>query len=136
MFTLYLYFICYAGYYIYTPEEKSYNMSIATLVSPPLLINQECCLSFKYHMFGPDANKLRLYYTEGDHVFSWEAVGNHGDAWYQHKVFFGPSVMDFTFEAIGSGGQSGEIALDEIRIVAGSCDIEGMCHPYLFIYSS
>nr|XP_023693671.1 enteropeptidase isoform X1 [Paramormyrops kingsleyae] len=113
-----------SGYYIVTPRspvpwEKNFRIH-----SLPLDHDSEpACLSFWYHMFGEDVQRLSvlLYWPNGT-TMTFEREGNYADAWhYGQATLYDTAELTVVFEAQKRGGLTNDIALDDITLSRGPC---------------
>lgn len=76
--------------YIETSYPRQPN-DTARLISPTLPRNTRpgTCISFWYHMFGPDINRLSVYTKVGGSPGSviWQKIGNQANAWKYGQIF-------------------------------------------------
>ncbi|WAR01602.1 MDGA1-like protein [Mya arenaria] len=78
------------------------------------------CVDFQYHMHGDDVGTLSLKLGLNDMWFQryretvWHISGDHGNRWIRKR---------FEFIATFGGSYSGDIALDNIRIGKGRCEM-------------
>ena len=70
------------------PDDK-YN-DVGTLLSPIITSDDASgwCVSFWYHMYGNDVNKLRAYYEVRQTPFEtlWSRTGSQGPVWRYGQV--------------------------------------------------
>ena len=120
----------FSGYYIYT-EASLGNMGDRTqLVSSTVkYTNSTSCLSFWYHMFGDHIGTLEVHkQTQGgkkQRLFS--ESGNHGNRWSQAHVQIISDSRPFSllFDAHRGVGYKGDLAIDDVVLRNGSCNIPG-----------
>eukprot|EP00795_Rhopilema_esculentum_P012712 gene12712-3431_t len=121
------------GYYIYTemsglrrPGDK------ARMVSPVVSTNDAFCLEFWYHMQGIHVGTLNVY-RQSTGVGSvrsivWSQSGNHGGTWKIARVTVSAGAgRQVTFEGVRGSGFSGDIAIDDIKMIPGNCPPPGHC---------
>ncbi|XP_052090794.1 MAM and LDL-receptor class A domain-containing protein 1-like [Mytilus californianus] len=114
------------GYYIYL-ESNNHNGQKAELISEYIQGTSEYCLSFFYHMFGVAIGHLDIF-KEVQQVSGsttryklLSLSGNKGDSWLEQKLSI---TSQSTFRIILSGeigGDTSDIAVDDIRITSGQC---------------
>ncbi|XP_052799049.1 uncharacterized protein LOC128230646 [Mya arenaria] len=107
--------------------------------------NSLYCVDFQYHMFGQDVGTLSLKLVLDDRYRKtvWHLSGDHGNRWIRKRVAVNTATsiierkMHFEFIATFRGSYLGDIALDNIRIGKGRCEMVGMvtrnvpdCFPY------
>ncbi|WP_411026962.1 hypothetical protein, partial [Salmonella sp. s55044] len=111
------------GYYVYIETSSGNYGYVARLLSPTLTTLGRHCLEFYYHMYGSAINTLNVYAkttTLGN--ATWTKYGSQGNQWILGQV----SIHVFTptqivFEGVRGSSFTGDIALDDISIVAGDC---------------
>ncbi|XP_052799959.1 MAM and LDL-receptor class A domain-containing protein 1-like [Mya arenaria] len=93
------------------------------------------CVDFQYHMHGDDVGTLSLKLGLNDMWFQryretvWHISGDHGNRWIRKRVTVETAIsifegkMHFEFIATFGGSYSGDIALDNIRIGKGRCEM-------------
>lgn len=106
-------------------SRNGYN-SLARLVSPPLTLTngQTMCLTFWYSMYGQTINNLKVYYKRSGALGNavWSKHGTQGPTWKKATVdITGASPLQVVFEASRGVSYTGDIAIDDISAVAGSC---------------
>jgi trypsin len=74
-------------------------------------------MSFYYHMYGQTINRLNLY-NNGKVV--WNMQGQQGNAWKKASVTLNGN-KNVVFEAIRGSSYTGDIAIDSISTVKGTC---------------
>ncbi|CEM10777.1 unnamed protein product [Vitrella brassicaformis CCMP3155] len=111
------------------------------ITSPPEIPSSpltKYCLQFAYHLFGSAVGSLTVTKTEDGVSRELWAVGglDHGDSWQLAMTrFSASSAFNITFEATRNGASVGSkqflpVAIDEVQLVRGSCEV---C-KYLSIY--
>ncbi|KAI8477725.1 hypothetical protein Bbelb_445450, partial [Branchiostoma belcheri] len=118
-----------AGHYMYM-ETSSDGVPLsegdaARLLSPRYPPTTSMCLTFFYHMYGANIGSLRVYVKQtGTLTLTWSKSGSLGDMWY---MAIAPLVTDdefqIVFEAARGNGAFGDIAIDDVAIVNGSCPV-------------
>ncbi|KAI8481744.1 hypothetical protein Bbelb_405010 [Branchiostoma belcheri] len=118
-----------AGHYMYM-ETSSDGVPLsegdaARLLSPRYPPTTSMCLTFFYHMYGANIGSLRVYVKQtGTLTLTWSKNGSLGDMWY---MAIAPLVTDdefqIVFEAARGNGAFGDIAIDDVAIVNGSCPV-------------
>lgn len=83
--------------YIETSFPRNYN-DTARLISALIPKNSRpgTCISFWYHMYGPDINTLSVYTKSGGSLGSpiWKRTGSQGNKWKYAQVFV-RSLLDY-----------------------------------------
>ncbi|XP_057713068.1 MAM and LDL-receptor class A domain-containing protein 1 [Corythoichthys intestinalis] len=122
------------GYYLYVDSTVGQWGDASFLISDvlqPATIGH--CLTFWYHMFGPDVGTLRVYINDrkthdsGDKrgFQKWVEFGNKGDKWLKASVFVEHDDA-FWFMFVYERGkiEQGDVALDDITVLHGPCHSE------------
>ena len=100
--------------------------SKARLVSPSLTLTsgKAKCLTFWYSMYGRSINDLKVYFKHGRQLGAavWSKHGTQGPTWTQAQVdVTGNSPLNVVIEASKGSSMFGDIAIDDVSIVDGSC---------------
>ena len=82
------------------------------------------CVSFDYHMYGANINKLEVVTRQPGREPSsvWSELGNHGDVWM--KAVMSVTVrrgMTIGLKASCGDGDLGDICIDDLKVVSGEC---------------
>ncbi|KAM7427033.1 hypothetical protein ABFA07_021757 [Porites harrisoni] len=108
------------GYYMYIetsiPRRKGDN---AILERPLLTFGGNMCFKFFYHMYGATIGSLRVKIGTQT-VFT--AIGQKGNKWIEAAVnvrFSGK--YQISFEGVAGSSYTGDIAIDDVSLVPGSC---------------
>lgn len=120
------------GSYVYIESSSPrHSGDMAQLSSPSLSPTSSTgsCVTFWYHMFGPNIGTLNLYMqTKYKRTLFWSKVASQGDKWTkgQRTVI---SNIDYTlnFAGIIAHGYQGDIALDDISISSAPCPPDPAC---------
>jgi hypothetical protein len=114
------------GNYIYTEASNGSYGSVTILTSPCLdasNIANMAVVSFWYHMYGSDINRLYIEYLNSnqewitfDSIIGQQQTSN-ADAW-KNKIAFVPAdqLHKIRFRAIRGNSYEGDIAIDDIYI--------------------
>ncbi|XP_035666825.1 MAM and LDL-receptor class A domain-containing protein 1-like isoform X1 [Branchiostoma floridae] len=119
------------GHYMYLETSSDGSTTplsegdAARLLSPRYPPTTSMCLTFFYHMYGANIGSLRVYVKEtGTLTLTWSKSGSLGDTWYMAVA---PLVtgdeFQIVFEAARGNGAFGDIAIDDVVIVNGSCPV-------------
>nr|XP_054757008.1 MAM and LDL-receptor class A domain-containing protein 2-like [Lytechinus pictus] len=117
------------GYYMYAEADGHLLGEHASLLSVPMATgSQGMCVTWWYHMYGPDVNRLEVYAQRsggGDEVL-WSRSGDQGNEWMVGQVYV---TGDFTikFTGVVGNGVRGDIALDDITMSSGQCPSSVSC---------
>ncbi|XP_037131957.1 MAM and LDL-receptor class A domain-containing protein 1 isoform X1 [Syngnathus acus] len=127
------------GYYLFVDSSVGQWGHASFLISDVLQpATRGHCLTFWYHMFGPDVGTLRVYVNdrkthdsgneEGNQ--KWVEIGNKGDKWLKASVFIEHDDA-FWFVFVYQRGEiaGGDVALDDITIFRGPCYSEPTVDP-------
>lgn len=83
------------------------------------------CMRFFYHMYGRDIADLQIYVRElnnGMENYVWGRYKNQGNAWrHSNATVFGKNYTVIFSARVGKSYQ-GDIAVDDITFVNGTCD--------------
>ena len=81
------------------------------------------CLSFWYHMYGYDVNKLIVYNERrnGTLHFLWLQRYNQRDIWWQVNITIVDIEGVIRWRVHGGDSVLADIALDDITIYSGPC---------------
>ncbi|XP_062407771.1 MAM and LDL-receptor class A domain-containing protein 1 [Sardina pilchardus] len=118
------------GYYMYVDTAVGIRGETAMLFSDVLLpARGGHCLTFWFHMFGPNIGTLSLWTTDKPGVSEydagrllWTASGNQGAVWLEDSVFVESNKSSW-FMFLYQKGEftSGDVALDDVRLSPGPC---------------
>ncbi|XP_078364332.1 uncharacterized protein LOC144648698 isoform X1 [Oculina patagonica] len=109
-----------SGKYMYieasSPRKPGENAKLVVTVPNN---GKQSCLSFYYHMYGASAGFLNVY-SGNIKVFS--ASGNQGNDWLivERNLYL---VGVVTFEGITGSSYTGDVAIDQVKIIEGSCPV-------------
>ncbi|CAH1273120.1 MEP1B [Branchiostoma lanceolatum] len=98
---------------------------VAGLLSPISTARGPHCLKFYYHMYGEETGSLNLLYMDarsGAKNQIWSKSGEQGDLWVEARVDI-DAQTDFQvmFEGVRGSGYHGDIGIDDVELVAGTC---------------
>ncbi|GFR70367.1 MAM and LDL-receptor class A domain-containing protein 2-like, partial [Elysia marginata] len=119
------------GYYVYveasTPQKPGDR---AVLMSASVLPTKtDMCLNFWYHMFGLDIETLNVYLVTDKTNFTriWTRSASQGNVWKLGQAPVSSNkIYQIAFEAVVDE-YSGDIAIDDISLVAGKCPRSPIC---------
>lgn len=86
-------------------------------------------------MYGSEINTLNvyLYNSTALGIPIWTHFGNQGNKWYHTKIDIqGYSIYQIMFEGVRGNGIMGNIAVDDISVLEGSCP--GLLGIFLFFF--
>lgn len=88
------------------------------------------CLEFFYHMYGSAIGTLNVY-AERRTVQSnvvWSKSGNQGDVWrYATVTVTSKDDFNIVIEGVVGSSFTGDIAIDDVKVVANDCPAPGFC---------
>ncbi|XP_078351318.1 MAM and LDL-receptor class A domain-containing protein 1-like [Oculina patagonica] len=109
-----------SGYYMYietsSPRVTGDNAKLELSVSGS---GELACLEFYYHMYGVTMGTLNVF---SGNVTVFSVSGNHGGIWIMAKrnIYLNKTV---TFEGIAGSSFTGDLAIDDVSIRSGGCNI-------------
>ncbi|KAM7316659.1 hypothetical protein ACRRTK_024390 [Alexandromys fortis] len=97
------------------------------LTRPQVPLAPKECLSFWYHLYGPQIGTLRLAMRKDgeEDTLLWSRLGTHGNRWHQawvtlHHQLEARTQYQLLFEGLRDG-YHGTMALDDIAVRPGPC---------------
>ena len=117
------------GYYAYV-DLKATSSGQAILQSPALSFTQESCLELWFQLGGPVNSGLDIYVRDGlNRNMVWKRSGNQADSWSHLylKIDKSDSVRTIELEADTGAANKGFVAVDEIKLIQGSCPATQYC---------
>eukprot|EP00794_Sanderia_malayensis_P017044 gene17044-18759_t len=121
------------GTYVYaeasSPARANDTAEMTSSEMPPFG-NPGRCISFWYHMYGPHVGTLRVYSkTSASRTLRWERSGTQGDYWKRGLIQLTSSSVRsrVLFQAIRGTSFMGDIAIDDISVLPGTCPPPGEC---------
>uniref|UniRef100_A0A8C4IGG5 MAM domain-containing protein n=1 Tax=Dicentrarchus labrax TaxID=13489 RepID=A0A8C4IGG5_DICLA len=127
------------GYYLYVDSSVGEWGDTSFLISDVFQPSTRGhCLTFWYHMYGDNVGTLRVYindrkmhsggYEEG--TLKWIESGNKGDKWQEARVpIKHKEAFWFVFVYQRGMNTGGDVALDDITVLPGSCYSEPPVDP-------
>ncbi|XP_042229112.1 MAM and LDL-receptor class A domain-containing protein 2-like [Homarus americanus] len=120
------------GHFIFVSQKMGKGVRIR-LQSEDMPPSATHCFTFYYYMHGSHPNNLNLYLVqdefEPDRAVDWHAKGELGELWHQMRFFVPNSTVNqfIIFEASLNLGSvdDGHTAIDDIRLLDGSCSSRG-----------
>ncbi|CAJ1072730.1 MAM and LDL-receptor class A domain-containing protein 2 [Xyrichtys novacula] len=127
------------GYYLYVDNSVGEWGDMSYVISDVLQpTTRGHCLTFWYHMYGSHVGTLRVYindrnmHTGGNEegTLKWIETGGKGDKWQQARVTI-KHEEPFWFVFVYQRGMTtgGDVALDDIIISPGECDLDPVGPP-------
>ncbi|XP_036602610.1 enteropeptidase [Trichosurus vulpecula] len=122
------------GFYISTPTGPAARKQRVRLSSLSLVPSSDpVCLSFWYHMYGENVYRLSINISSKNDVEEtiFHKEGNYGDVWNYGQVTINEKVeFEVFFDAYKNGLWS-DIALDDINLASGICNMSLYPEPTL-----
>ena len=108
----------------------------AILATPPLNYSGSVCVSFYFHMYGTNVNRLKVYKNSERNSSTFEKKGAQGQDWVFGIVEFQISSGDrISFDASCGANWLGDIAIDTLLVTGSQCPCtsnpchnDGICH--------
>ncbi|KAK7799714.1 hypothetical protein U0070_010721 [Myodes glareolus] len=107
------------------PPARGQGAHLLTRPQVPLAPKE--CLSFWYHLYGPQIGTLRLAMRKDgeEDTLLWSRLGTHGNRWHQawvtlHHQLEARTKYQLLFEGLRDGYR-GTMALDDIAVRPGPC---------------
>nr|XP_033506790.1 MAM and LDL-receptor class A domain-containing protein 1 [Epinephelus lanceolatus] len=127
------------GYYLFVDSSVGEWGDMSFLISDVFQPSTRGhCLKFWYHMYGSHAGTLRVYMNDRnmhaggneEGTLKWIETGDKGDKWQEASVAVKHKEA-FWFVFVYQRGMStdGDVALDDITIIPGSCYSEPPIDP-------
>ncbi|XP_047484991.1 MAM and LDL-receptor class A domain-containing protein 1-like [Penaeus chinensis] len=118
------------GFYLYVSTTNQ-TERVARLISPTIdLSGESSCLSFWFHMHGLDVGSLavRLQESAKSSQLLWERGHEQGRGWIQAQVQVKHEKLSrMILEAVPWDFGKGDIALDDITVEFGHCQLGKLC---------
>jgi len=99
----------------------------ARLVSPYVVHpSQTVCLQFDYYMYGADVKRLNFVSVADDEnpIEIWEQSYEQGDEWRSYSKTLRTFRGEIVLEGWTDLDKEADLAVDNIRISSGSCDVD------------
>nr|XP_026692074.1 uncharacterized protein LOC104266090 isoform X2 [Ciona intestinalis] len=119
-----------AGKYIYLEASNPrYPAQITRISSPTMRPTTTQCLQFYYHMHGVDIGALNVYIRSDNNPNDlgnpvWTKSGPQGNDWFLGRVsIVSATSFQVVFEGVRGDDYHGDIALDDVVINDGHCDL-------------
>ncbi|KAM6143727.1 epidermal growth factor-like protein 6 isoform 2-T2 [Erethizon dorsatum] len=114
------------GYYMAVPASAGHRKDIGRLklLLPNLQPQSNFCLLFDYRLVGDKVGKLRVFVKNGNNVLVWEETKSEDERWKTGKIQLYQGIdttKRIIFEAERGKGKTGEIAVDSVLLLSGSC---------------
>ncbi|XP_051788244.1 apical endosomal glycoprotein isoform X2 [Erpetoichthys calabaricus] len=123
------------GHFLFLGSKHHGKGQRARLTSPVLLpsaVAEPCQLIFYYHLFGPRAAALNVFYrtrTPGELTRVTRVVGQRGDRWVREEAHFAVNAsFQIVLEGVLGDGPFGDVALDDLELSPG-CRPSSVCLP-------
>ncbi|XP_071076407.1 epidermal growth factor-like protein 6 isoform X2 [Desmodus rotundus] len=114
------------GYYMAVPALAGREKDIGRLklLLPDLQPQSNFCLLFHYWLAGDKVGKLRVFVKSRNSPLAWEETKSEDERWKTGKIQLHQgtdTTKRIIFEAERGKGKTGEIAVDGVVLVSGSC---------------
>ncbi|XP_033112049.1 MAM and LDL-receptor class A domain-containing protein 1-like [Anneissia japonica] len=113
------------GSYMYIDTYPGYNNKKALLWTLSYPATNGTCVKWFYHMYGATVNTLNVYIVNTEGTIgapAWTNRNNQGNIWRLGKLSVETKTsFQIVFEGIGGSSYTGDIALDDFRIIDGAC---------------
>ncbi|XP_077637121.1 epidermal growth factor-like protein 6 isoform X1 [Crocuta crocuta] len=113
------------GYYMAVPALTGRkDIGRLNLLLPDLQPQSNFCLLFDYRLAGDKVGKLRVFVKNSNNVLAWEETRSKDERWKTGKIQLEQgsiTTKSIVFEAERGKGKAGEIALDGVLLLSGSC---------------
>ncbi|ESO97870.1 hypothetical protein LOTGIDRAFT_152977 [Lottia gigantea] len=120
------------GKYMYIESSRPRTAGQkARLISTSQYATNGACVTFWYHMYGRTTGSLNIYVRSGDTLGSavWTMKGQQQNKWLQAQITVkSPSSWEVVFEGVIGNGYQGDIAIDDVLITDGACQLPGDCN--------
>ncbi|XP_066300034.1 MAM and LDL-receptor class A domain-containing protein 1-like [Branchiostoma lanceolatum] len=122
-----------AGHYMYTEASSPRTPGDVARLMTHLYLNNTLgqCLDFWYHMYGNQIGTLNIYARTGSTMSNvlWSMSADQGNQWNRAQVDLPvDAVYQVVFEGVVGTGVRGDIAIDDVNIIPGSCPRPGNCN--------
>ncbi|XP_013000340.1 epidermal growth factor-like protein 6 isoform X1 [Cavia porcellus] len=114
------------GYYMTVPALAGHRKDIGRLklLLPNLQPQSNFCLLFDYRLAGDKVGKLRVFVKNSNNALAWEETKSEDEKWKTGKIQLHQGIdatKSIIFEAERGKGKTGEIAVDGVLLLSGSC---------------
>ncbi|XP_063956689.1 MAM and LDL-receptor class A domain-containing protein 1-like [Lytechinus pictus] len=120
-----------SGYYMYIEADGQADGDKAILKSHLQRPTGDdgVCLTWYYHMYGPDVDKFNVYIQQdGTMIPIFKRQGTQGNQWmYEQWTVISQTSWAVVFEAFKGLDDAGDIAIDDIIVIDGTCSPQRTC---------
>ncbi|XP_036360425.1 MAM and LDL-receptor class A domain-containing protein 1-like isoform X2 [Octopus sinensis] len=113
------------GFYMNLPSNVGQTAHLHSQIITPVA-GHPMCLSFWYYMYGPNIETFKVYITKSnlkEKAPHWVRVGTQGNQWQQGKLLILQTrPFKITFEGKVKQSTFGNIAIDDILLIHGTCN--------------
>uniref|UniRef100_A0A8C5M282 EGF like domain multiple 6 n=1 Tax=Leptobrachium leishanense TaxID=445787 RepID=A0A8C5M282_9ANUR len=115
------------GYYMAVPANTGQKKDIGRLKLSlaSLKADTNYCLVFAYRIVGEKVGRLRAY-MDSSNIPVWDENRNKDEGWRSASIEIpkatSRTASQITFESERGKGRTGEISLDNVSLISGSCD--------------
>ncbi|XP_052085911.1 MAM and LDL-receptor class A domain-containing protein 2-like [Mytilus californianus] len=115
-----------SSYYIFLETSNGTTGYSASLNTTASFDWTPRCLSFYYHMYGSTINELQVKVRSSTNMIGsvvWSRKYDQGNIWHSASIDIqAVSALQIQFIGISGSPYTGDIALDEIKLVRGTCN--------------
>ena len=88
--------------------------------------NVTVCLSFRYHMFGNDVNRLTVFneLLDMEQIYLWHQRYDHGDVWWKTEVTINEMRGRILFRVDGGSKPLADVAIDDVVLTNDVCSLD------------
>eukprot|EP00057_Strongylocentrotus_purpuratus_P007164 XP_011661638.1 PREDICTED: MAM and LDL-receptor class A domain-containing protein 1-like [Strongylocentrotus purpuratus] len=114
------------GHYMYIEaSQPSSPGAKARLIGPHISTDTTLtvCWSLYFHMYGQDVGTLNILTQNADATSTivTSLAGDQGNQWYSTAFEITSNGYEIVFEGVVGSGEEGDIAIDNVRMIEGSC---------------
>ncbi|CAG2242743.1 unnamed protein product [Mytilus edulis] len=113
------------GHYIYTESRGNSSLNDeSNLLSGWIVPSPKQCMSFWYHMYGSNINKLVVFQMNRSHnIDIWNISNDQGNKWhFKSLTLKNIGQYQIMFKAIRGTDRTSDIAIDDIVIYNNACN--------------
>nr|XP_054757011.1 MAM and LDL-receptor class A domain-containing protein 1-like [Lytechinus pictus] len=114
------------GHYMYIEASQPNSPgAVARLIGPHISMESTSaiCWSLSFHMYGQDIGSLNILTQNADAstTLVMSLSGNQGNQWYSTAFEVTSNGYEIVFEGVVGQGEEGDIAIDDVKMIEGSC---------------
>ncbi|CAI9725294.1 and LDL-receptor class A domain-containing 2-like [Octopus vulgaris] len=110
--------------------KRTHSIQYVKLLSPPIHNYTLTCLSFWFHLYGNRVHSLSVQHMTSNKVFTqvWYHSQPLSRKWHPASITLGLNENDkIAFQVDSRSYLSGSVALDDIKLTPGHCQIKESC---------